>query len=243
MAMTLRSLHAQIAYRLRIADRLFIHIPKNAGVAVRKAPELRWRLVGVEPQFLRSRSYVRDLKAQMLLHNQHHGFAHARWRDVDPRVTARLQAVAVLRNPWARTVSRYRFAQLAVEQGTAFSVGDVSSFEAFLEQRHIYGNEPYFWHRAILGWYPQADYVTDEAGGVRADLLRHEKLDTEVPAYFGLDHPIRRRNVTSRGAREDWRSLYTPQTIQIVADWYARDVDLFGFDFDTPATRNIWSAR
>jgi hypothetical protein len=26
--------------------------------------------------------------------------------------------------------------------------------------------------------------------------------------------------------------------MQIVADWYQKDIDFFGFDFDTAATRN-----
>lgn len=238
--MNSRQVQSLLAYRLGLTRWLFIHIPKNAGTAIRKTPELRWRMIGADPMFHVSKDYVATVRKVMSEQGQHHGLQHARLRDIKPSVRARVQPVAVVRNPWARVVSRYRFALLAAEQGSRWAGPPPESFEAFLDTRHEDGNRPYFWHRAIRGWYPQADYVTDEGGAVAADVLRQEHMDTEVPAYFGLDKPIARRNVTV-GAKKDWRSFYTPETIQIVADWYAADIDTFGFDFDTGATRNIWS--
>ena len=237
--MNARQLQSILAYRLGLARWLFIHIPKNAGTALRKAPELRWRMIGADPAFHVSRDYVRTVRGVMAEQGQHHGLQHARLRDIDPKVRARLQPVAILRNPWARTVSRYRFALLAAEQGSRWAQAAPESFEAFLETRHTDGGRPYFWHRAIRGWHPQADYVTDESGVIAADVLRQETMAEDAPVYFGLNRPIARRNVTVSGS-SDWRSYYTDRTIQIVADWYATDIDTFGFDFDSPATRNIW---
>ncbi len=37
-----------------------------------------------------------------------------------------------------------------------------------------------------------------------------------------------------------YRDIYTPETIQIVADWYSDDINYFGFDFGTAATRNYY---
>jgi hypothetical protein len=83
----------------------------------------------------------------------------------------------------------------------------------------------------------------DDQGRIAADLLRQEHLSEETVAYFGLAKPIAPRNVTRRGEQVDWRSFYTPQTTQIVADWYAHDIDTFGFDFDSAATRNFWACN
>ncbi len=239
--LTSRELVSLAALYSGSAKYLFLHIPKNAGVSLRKAPELRWKMTGVYRSFLRDRAYLDGLLEIMGREAQHHGIAHARLRDLKPSIVRRLQPVAILRNPWARTVSRFRFAQLAAEQEKPFKLPPVDSFEAFLETRHEDGALPYFWHRAIRGWYPQRDYVVDAAGNVAADLLRQECMDQDVPNYFGLSSPVKRRNVTRRTGASDWRSLYTDKTIQLVADWYAADIDTFGFDFDTPATRNIWA--
>ena len=226
-------------WHLGSARWLFIHIPKNAGVSIRKAPELSGRIVSAEAYFYRSRAQVRAVRAAMAAKGEHHGIQHARWRDLDPKVTARLSCVAILRNPWARTVSRWRFARLAAEQGKLDPAAAPERFEDFLDERNEHGQEPYYWHRAIKGWYPQADYVTDEVGVVRADLLRFEELDRDSARYFGLKEPVRKRNLTARTSF-DYREVYEARTIQIVADWYARDIDLFDFDFDTPARRHTF---
>ncbi len=233
--MTLRELRAILSLRLGLAKWLFIHIPKNAGTAVAKHPELKNRLVRAEPSFHVRRAYTRDLLAVMEAAGEHHGFQHARWRDIRPDVHQKLRAVAVIRNPWARTVSRYRFAQTISKNSDAPLNQAPASFEAFLEERHIYGNLPFYWHRAVRGWYPQTDYVTDEHGTLQADILRHEHLSDEASQYFGLKTPLRRRNVSTEGTANDYASYYTPKTIQIVADWYEKDIAFFGFDFDTPA--------
>ncbi|SPH16795.1 hypothetical protein DEA8626_00308 [Defluviimonas aquaemixtae] len=234
---TLREMRAIMNWHLGSARWLFIHIPKNAGVSIRKAPELSSRIVSADPYFYRSRAQVRAVRDLMQARGEHHGLQHARWRDLHPKVTERLACVAIVRNPWARTVSRWQFARLVAEQGKMDPADAPERFEDFLEQRHDYGQEPYFWHRAIRGWYLQADYVTNERGAVRADILRFEHLRDDATRYFALKAPPRQRNRTARTTLE-YRTVYNARTIQIVADWYQRDIELFGFDYDTPARQN-----
>ncbi|MCB6178827.1 sulfotransferase domain-containing protein [Rhodobacter sp. Har01] len=233
---SLREVRNVLTWQFGHPTHLFLHIPKNAGVSLRKHPGLQGRILPADPWLLQSRAYVRALRATMDANGEHHGYQHARWRDVAPKVTARLRAFAVVRNPWARTVSRWRFGRLAVEQGNSPAGYCAETFEGFLEERHVWGGRPFYWHRAIRGWYPQFDYVTDADGAIRADVLRLEHLDQDLTAYLGTAPPPRRNT----SGRFDWRAVYTPQTIQIVADWYAADIDAFGFDFDTAATRNFW---
>lgn len=234
---SLREASAILNWQLGRARWIFIHIPKNAGVSIRKSPELSGRLVSADPYFHVSRDYNRSVRDTMQAAGEHHGFQHARWRDLKPEVTNRLQAVAVVRNPWARTFSRWRFAQLVAEQGKVTSDYAASSFEGFLEERHELAGRPYYWHRAVRGWYTQTEYVTDETGALRTDILRFETLDAEARQYFGLTSEVRKRNRTSN-EKSDYRAAYTPATIQVIADWYASDIDMFGFDFDGTATKN-----
>lgn len=237
--MNSRRLLAYAGYHLGIARYLFIHIPKNAGTAMRHSPMLRGKLVGAEPAFYRSSDYLRDLKAEMQAKGEHHGIAHARLQDISPKVRQRLQPVAVVRNPWARVVSRYRFARFAVENGKSGADYAADTFEAFLEERHKWGNLPFYWHRAIRGWYNQTDYVLDESGKIAPHILRQEFLGEESQRYFNLSEPIATRNKSGTGSA-DYRDYYTARTIAIVADWYKPDIELWGFDFDTAATRNAY---
>lgn len=213
----------------------FIHIPKNGGMSLRHGLKGKIKTTSkndVPPD------YAKEFLATMKKHNEHAGFEHARWRDLNDKAK-RDRCFAIVRNPWARVVSRYTFMMTAFENGTIQKRGQKQykkwSFEEFLEQRHQDAEIPYFWHRAIRGWYTQKSYVVDDKQVLQCDILR---LDSdEVQRYFQLKEPLRKRNV-SKTRTKDYKEYYTDKTIQIVADWYQEDIEFFGFDFDSVATKN-----
>jgi len=218
--------------------RLFVHIPKTGGMSIRQAHPPGVVLAGRGHQI--SPEYTRAVEAKMRQRGEHHGLEHCPWRYASDAYRA-LPAFAVVRNPWARTASRYYFARQVAQQGKPESVhydADMS-FDEFLEERLAWGQEPYYWHRAVRGWYQQSLYVTDKTGSLRCDVLRLEHLAEELRAYMGATLPPRRRNVTAGG--RPYRELYTERQVQIVADWYAEDIEFFGFDFDGAARRNTWT--
>ncbi|MBY4893942.1 hypothetical protein KUL25_14380 [Rhodobacteraceae bacterium N5(2021)] len=223
-------------YHLGIAKHPFIHIPKNGGMTIRNSAVLRKRLVFADPYFHISPAYTRELAEVMAAGGYHHGNQHARLIDIHPTVRARLQPVAIVCNPWKRTFSRFTYLMKAHKEAGEPVDYSPESFERFLEQRHDFGGRKFYWHRAIAGWYPQVDYVQDETGTVACDILRLEALDADVAAYFGVTN-LRRKN-DSGTAATSYTEVYTDRTIQIVADWYARDIDTFGFDFIGGAKRN-----
>ncbi|WP_298985817.1 sulfotransferase family 2 domain-containing protein [uncultured Roseibium sp.] len=230
--------------RLGLAPKkhLFIHIPKNGGMAIREAPQLQDRLVIANRRRLKSRAYADKLKAFMSERGGNPGYEHARLRDVDMSVRQATRAFAIVRNPWSRTVSRFKFALQTRIYEDRSPEATLAEFETFLEERHEWGGVEFFWHRAVAGWYAQEDYVLDEKGGLAVDILRQEHLSTEMQTYLGFTSELKRRNISTK-SRADYRDLYTEKTIQIVADWYAADIDRFGFDFDTPATKSILYAE
>ena len=221
--------------------KLFIHIPKNAGCTIRLNKELKNKIIDAGPKTHISKAYTASLLDTMNRLGDHHGHAHARWRDFRGDLRANHQAFTIVRNPWARVVSRYFFAKkvIEVEKTTPTDYADISSFEAFLEERHKWGGKEFMWHRAVRGWYNQIDYVTDENNNLRCDILRQEKLSNDLPKYLDLPSMPRSRNVT--GLVDSYKDVYTPQTIQIVADWYKKDIEYWDFDFDTTARKNIWA--
>lgn len=223
--------------------KLFIHIPKNAGMTIRRSPMLNNRIMLAGSNIHKSPEYSQAVLDKMNSLGDHHGFEHARWRDVHPSVRDRNNAFAVIRNPWDRVVSRYFFAKkvIEVEKKVSKQYADVSSFEAFLEERHKWGNEKYMWHRAVRGWYPAFDHVSDDSGRVRCDIIRFENLNTDLCRYFNLVEMSAARNVTAIN-KGTYRDVYTDKTIQIVADWYKKDIEHWGYDFDSGPTRNTMYA-
>ena len=217
--------------------KIFIHIPKNAGMTIRHCPYLKGKiLLNGETRLINS-AYVNGLLKKMSQIGDHHGVEHARWRDLQPGYRDTHTAFAIIRNPWDRVKSRYNFVKsLIIEGKQPKDYADVSSFEAFLEERFKWGNEKYMWHRAVRGWYPAWDHVSDENGEkCKADIIRFGHLNEEIMKYFKLKEMSRARNVSTFSGVK-----YTNKTIQIVADWYQKDIDYWGFDFDTEAQKNYY---
>lgn len=221
--------------------RIFVHIPKNGGMTIRKGVYRQKKghygiHLGNRANLL-SKEYAAALDEAMNEAGEAKGYEHARWRDFKPELREKCRAFAIVRNPWARTASRYTF---------AVKVGDRAgkqSFRKFLSERHQFASKPFFWHRAVRGWFQQKDHVTDADGVLRCDILRTEHLNDDVERYLGVRYDGR-HNVSDTGRNiiniSDWRELYGPEEYDIVAEWYKPDIDYFGFDFESPATRNIW---
>ena len=224
--------------------KIFIHIPKNGGMTIRKTPEIKDKIILAGKDKHISERYTAELTKTMKMYHEHHGYEHSRWRDIHPKYTNKYDAFAIIRNPWSKVISRYTFAQWTKE------IPKRTSVEEFLEQRHTYGNIPYFWHRAIKGWYQQVDYVTDIDDVLQCDILRLEMFDEDVNKYFNMNITFHVRNVSNGekinnkskvGNQKDYRSFFNDTTKEIVADWYQKDIEFFGFAFDGPATKNIWN--
>lgn len=212
-----------LPYRLRFSKPAlryhFIHIPKNGGSAVRAA--LRWRgdVVLSEPR-------------------------HFRYIDVADAENRDLRFFSIIRNPWSRTASRYLFAR---KQSLKWPKDDSrrqyireASFEQFVRERRIidipaHPGQP--WMGPLNSWFNQLDWVRDEHGKLACDCLRFENLNADINEYFDSWLLLPDKKVAA--TRYDYRSMYTDDLAEVVADVFADDIEFFGFSFDGPAERNI----
>ena len=222
-----------------VNKKIFVHIPKNAGMTIRHSAFLKDKILVNNQNTHKSREYTQELLDTMAMTGDHHGIEHARWKDLKSDYTDHFGAFAVIRNPWDRVVSRYFFAKkvIEVERKVDASYADVSSFEAFLEERHKWGNQPFMWHRAIRGWYPALDHVSDNAGNVRCDIIRFEQLNADLIKYFNIPQMSRARNVTALN-EGSYRDIYNAETAKIVRHWYKDYIDYFGYVFVSVPSKN-----
>lgn len=220
---------------------LFIHIPKNGGMTVRRG-NIPGLILAEEHNHV-SPEYTEKLHRKMMECNEAMGDEHARWRDWRVDLRENNPAFAVVRNPWDRTVSRYTYMIRCIETRSGrWETYSKCKFGEFLEQRHRWGGQEFFWHRGIRGWFQQKDYVTDEDGNLRCDILR---FGLDLTDYLGTELPPRNvSNGTKDGStvvgKKDYRKFYGAEERRIIEEWYAEDIEYFGFTFDGHATKNIW---
>ena len=95
--------------------------------------------------------------------------------------------------------------------------------------RHVLQSPP---HRHIL-FQPQHGFVTDADGALLTDYLgRVEQMQQsydEIAARIGI--PSATLDKVNASRRRDYRDYYDQRLIDGVAKLYARDIELFGYDF------------
>jgi hypothetical protein len=201
----------------------FIHIPKNAGQSVRDALFLQRDVSMSEPY-------------------------HCRYVDIADRVGRHLRFFAVVRNPWSWTASRYHY---ALQRAPTWPTDDPrrsyieqATFADFVRDRKIlpvpdHPGQP--WMGPMTAWFSQLTWLRDEKGDVACECLRLERLETDLPAYLNRRIGIGRRNAAGNRSGYDYRAMYTDELADIVAREFRDDIEHFGFDFDGPATRNVFA--
>ncbi len=204
----------------------FIHIPKTAGTSIAQVANV---------ESINKNHIDKKYNSQ---YTQYGNICHALWKHLKREYQV-IPAIAVVRNPWSRTVSRYTYTLMKVKirETSIFSITKECTFEQFLETRF---NDILESWQTIMGWQNQLDYITDINRKVQCDILRFENIEHELSAYMErkIQLPYRRRSNA-----KDYRKFYTDITQQIVADWYKDDIDYFGFNFDTSATKNTYYPR
>lgn len=198
---------------------VFVHIPKTGGQSV-------------ETVFLRTLGLSWAQRARLLLRaNENPKGAPARLAHLYAAEYVPLGYLtqddfdaffkfAVVRNPWARVVSNYKY----------IFQNNPPSFELFVELVIVQEGNISDTRQVE----PQVNYVCDARGKIIVDrIIRFENMAAEFAEVslqiFGREEPLPSVNVSSD--RRDYRSFYTPATRKIVAQKYRDDIETFGYEF------------
>jgi hypothetical protein len=197
---------------------IFVAIPKTGTHAVRQAlrehmgPE-DMEQVGL---FVNRRMPIPDL-ARL-------GHGHLSLQQVRPYLRPEdfdgFFKFAFVRNPFDRFISY-----------CAFMTREHGQFERDPQgvMRHFIANPP--WQHVLF--QQQNSFVTAADGALLTDYLgRVEDMQAsydEAARRIGI--PSRSLEKVNASSRRDYRDYYTPELVEAVARLYARDIELFGYEF------------
>ena len=207
---------------------LFVHIAKTGGTSVRAALEpLRWRDPWYYPQWLCSR--LSHLSGHRLgTKFPRHAKIIAAKEMLPKEYFDRLYKFAFVRNPWDLQVSSYH--HLRRERPRLLE--GITDFSTFV-RRKLDPERPYQYH-LDTSIERQSDYLVDLSGRIVADFVGHyERLQEDFDLICEQIGIGRRRLPHRRKAadREDYRRYYDDQTADLVAEYFRRDIENFGYAF------------
>ena len=201
---------------------VFIHVQKTGGTSL-------------------SRVLVESLDAERYGGTDTHMHL-SRAYEVYPR-TRTYRAAAFVRNPWDRLISWY---EEILQNGQRLSwwkrlrnkqynvlrhqvLTRTDGFESFLRRGPKFKNR--------LGEYPfranQVDYLVDGDGRMAVDFIgRFESFEHDargIGVMLGVElNSIPHLNASTH---RNYRDYYTPETRDMVARRFSRDIETFGYDF------------
>lgn len=169
---------------------------------------------------------------------------HVKLEYIKPEVLEGKTIYTNVRNPWEKAHSQWRFASNHWDSVLRDSHNKViqtieQKYEITLKEHYLpekwedFSFQDWWEHRnkvtpifnvtnPIMGYATQCEYIKGY------DVVCH---DTRAFSHMPKMNP-------SKVVR-DYRNDYTPEMIQEVADWYKDDIDHWGYDFDTGATKNV----
>jgi hypothetical protein len=199
---------------------IFVHIPKTAGTSIEdviwpkpRATEDLW-MGFTEPH--RNKYQTGGLQ---------HLCAHQIRQEVGATVFDQFFKFSIVRNPWDRLVSQYAYLPSRPDLQEYLRVSAAAPFSEYIET--IGGSD----HVQVM---PQTQFLSNGSDASIVDFIgRFENLVDDAAYIFerlGMEGtPLPHRNPSKR--MKDYRDYYTAETRDRVAEIYAEDIRVFGYEF------------
>lgn len=188
---------------------LLVHIPKTAGVSLIKS---------YSDHFVDAR-HLPALVYRTVLGEE---------------VFGRFQTLSVVRNPWARLYSAYRFLLSGGLNATDRAMGQVLKRDCPTFESFAAGWLPSRGVCSYTHFVPQVEFVRGwGSGAIVKRLVRLEALDREWPRVArGLGLPIIELPRANVSPGDDFRRQYSDKSAAAVEMLYHEDIVEFGYSFE-----------
>lgn len=192
-------------YPLRKGNRkdfIFIHINKTAGTSISKAIGLQ------DKNHLTSKEVIDQ---------------------IGEKKYAEAYKFAVVRNPWSKVVSHYKY---RVKTNQSNLNDENISFNDWVKVTYGKNKDPRYYNNPKM-FLPQVDWLKDYNEKISVDkIIKFEDLNNEfkkIAKEIGITNSLPHLNPTKK---EDYKSFYNTESIEIIKDWFKEDINLFNYRFD-----------
>ncbi len=209
---------------------LFVHIAKTGGTSIRAALEgLRWHDPWYYPMFLCSRlSHLSGHRLASKL--PRHAKVIAAQELLPKEFFEALFKFTIVRNPWDLQVSSFHHLR---RERPHLLIGH-EQFSDFLRYK-LDPLRPYQYH-LDTSITLQSDYLIDLRGNIIVDFIgRYEQLHEDfntICQRIGIQPPVLPHARQARDRQQDYRGYYTDATAELVAQHFARDIELLNYRFE-----------
>lgn len=200
----------------------FVDIPRTGSTSLKVALE---EVFGFEY----GKQYHREKQLKRPKAINDHCTAKAVRQRIGREVWNSLFTFTIVRNPWDRFYSLYKF---RIEEGQiekGFSLGSYIRLFQTLSTQHRFS--PF-----VLPHYyrPMRDYIIDAEGKVLVThVARFEEMDAlyeKLTEALGIKLPsLKKHEVISRPG--EYRKHYEPRDVEAIAQMYQDDIAMFGYEF------------
>lgn len=133
----------------------------------------------------------------------------------------------VVRNPWDKVVSHYHY---RVKTNQTKLQENIIEFKNWVTLTYEKMDEYYYDNPRMF--MPQSDWISDENNNILVDkICRFENLETDfgiVCNRIGISAKLPHAKASDRRKYNDY---YDDRTAEIVANWFRKDIENFGYEF------------
>ncbi len=215
---------------------IFIHVPKTAGKSITDCLET---LRGNRKSWINPDSPLHETIAELETNiDSRFSPIDKIFRDTD---ISSYYTFGFVRNPWDRMSSLYRF--LKEKRYPPTDMDGIDSLKELLVEIEE-GNVG--WIQKLYSLRQQSDFFRCTDGSIKIDFLGHfEYLNEDmenISRNLGIPFQLKHIN-SSSNTGVDYRKFYDDEMIELVANRYSDDIEIFGYNFDSKYPENRISGK